>query len=361
MNETTDVMKREHTPGQESIKGEYLHALLLKLRPRESGTILPYAGQLTHAAMLHWFAEVDPMLASYLHEPNARRPFTCSSLWFPNTHEVLTAQRANRRLSLSPNQIYWLRFTMLTDKLFRSFIKRFLQAEYPSIGGDLNLPRLRLGSVDFDVVEVVITSSEANQQERNVVSWSGSTTYSELVEQASTFDLKSATTWRLGLEFHSPTAFSNGQTDWGKQMYLFPDPERVFDSLARVWNVWAPSHFALDAQATQTYARDRVVVSDYELQTQRFHFDHYGQEGFTGRCIYVMKGGEWVYSGHVRSAEDLSMGDGQLRRSENLLPTMVGAGLTPVQALHLLASFSFYAGVGYKTTMGMGQARPLTV
>lgn len=38
---------------------------------------------------------------------------------------------------------------------------------------------------------------------------------------------------------------------------------------------------------------------------------------------------------------------------------MVGAGLTPAKALHLLAEFAFYAGVGQKTGMGMGQTRPI--
>src|SRR6266853_1662373 len=96
MNETTNVMDKELIQRRESIKGEYLHALMLKLRPQEPGDILPHAGQLAHAALLRWFAEVDSSLATYLHEPNVRRPFTCSSLWFPNTHEVIAAQRTNR-------------------------------------------------------------------------------------------------------------------------------------------------------------------------------------------------------------------------------------------------------------------------
>ena len=56
------------------------------------------------------------------------------------------------------------------------------------------------------------------------------------------------------------------------------------------------------------------------------------QIGFTGRCGYTLP---------------------------------AGAGLPPRdeylwRALHLLAAFAFYAGVGAKTTMGMGTARVVT-
>src|SRR5258708_4416208 len=105
----------------------HLYALLLKLLAREAGDILPNAGQLAHAALLHWLAEVDPALATRLHEPNNDRPFTCSSLWFPNERAVALAQRTNRRLPILPTQTYWLRLTLLTDPLFRALTSRFLR------------------------------------------------------------------------------------------------------------------------------------------------------------------------------------------------------------------------------------------
>ncbi len=364
MNNVTDVMSKEFIQHRESIKGEYLHALMLKLRPMEPGNILPYAGQLAHAALLRWFAEVDSSVADYLHEPNARRPFTCSSLWLPNVHEVTAAQSTNQRLSISLNQVYWLRFTMLTDKLFRIFTKRFLQTSTPTIGetnGGLNLPKLRLGRIHFDVMEVIMTSPESDKQKHSGVNWSGYATYNSLVEHASTLDLERSATWSVGLEFRSPTAFSDGQTAWGKQIHLFPDPERVFDSLARTWNIWAPSDFILDVNALQTYVHNWVAISQYVLQTHLFHFDYSAQEGFTGKCLYSMKERESTRSAHGSIIEDISTPTRRLQQNFSLIPTTVGAGLKPVQALHLLSNFAFYAGVGYKTAMGMGQTRPLNV
>src|SRR5260221_9133429 len=72
-------------------QSSHLYALMLKLRPRAAGEVLPNAGQLAHAALLAWLKEVDPALAARLHEPNNDRPFTCSSLWFPDERAVALA------------------------------------------------------------------------------------------------------------------------------------------------------------------------------------------------------------------------------------------------------------------------------
>lgn len=336
----------EGIPGrnQRQEKGEHLYALLLKLRAQSSGILLPHAGQLTHAALLHWFAQVDPTFATRLHEPNQRRPFTCSSLWFPDSHQPVSRSdlpRLHHRVAILPQHIYWLRFTLLTEHLFQTFMTRYFQKATPmgEIDSGPGLPTLRLGEVPFDVVEVTTTPASIGQEQ--VLLWSGHTTYSQLVEQARAFDFKKSAIQHIELEFYSPTAFSNGQRAGGKHMWLFPDPERVFDSLARSWNHWAPSHFVLDLRAIQTYVHDWVGVAEYDLKTHIVHLDRATQEGFTGRCIYTL----------------LEMKTKLTPHASPLIAA--GAELTPAQALYLLSIFAFYAGVGYKTTMGMGQARCL--
>jgi len=330
---------------QRQEKGEHLYALLIKLRAQSSGTLLPHAGQLAHAALLHWFAQVDPMFATHLHEPNQRRPFTCSSLWFPGSQKPISSpilSRLHHPIAILPQHLYWLRVTLLTEHLFQTFLARFFQKVVPNAGeidSGPGLPILRLGEVPFDVVEVTTTPVGADQDQ--VLLWSRHTTYSQLVEQARVLDGKKSTIQHIGLEFCSPTAFSNGQHAGGKQMWLFPDPQRVFDSLARSWNHWAPSQFVLDLQAIQTYVRDWVAVTEYDLQTHVIHFDRATQTGFTGRCIYTLL--EMNAVGKCHAPPSLA----------------VGAALTPAQALYLLSIFAFFAGVGYKTTMGMGQTRCL--
>ncbi len=328
----------------------HLYALMLKLRPRAPGEVLPNAGQQAHAALLAWLAAVDPELATHLHEPNSDRPFTCSSLWFPDERAVALAQRENRRLPVLPTHVYWLRLTPLTDQLFRTLTRRFLQPAVATLNADgaLGLPTLRLGSVYFDVAELVAMDPPADAGRRQPVSWAGYATYEGLAAHACVLDLSSTQARTVGLEFHSPTAFSDGQQPWGKRMHLFPDPDRVFDRLARVWNVWAPAELALDVPAVREYARDWVAVSTHALETRTLHFDRHAQVGFVGRCTYELM--------DLPRAADRRPASGQ---AETVLAHTVGAALTPARALHLLAAFAFYAGIGQKTTMGMGQARPL--
>jgi CRISPR-associated endoribonuclease Cas6 len=340
---------------------QHLYALMLKLRPQGAGDVLPNAGHLAHAALLHWFAQVDPALAAWLHEPNAKRPFTCSSLWFPNEREVALAQRENRRLPILPGQVYWLRLTLLRDELFQTLTTRFFQPVVRTPGDKgppgLDLPSLRLGGVSFEISGLVALPPEIDGQQSGSVSWAGYTTYERLVEQACALDPASPAAQHIGMQFRSPTAFSDGQVAWGKRMHLFPDPDRVFDRLARVWNEWAPVDLALDAPLIQAYARAWVAVAAHELATRLFHFDRYAQVGFTGQCLYrLMDAGPRATTRKAahRNAEQTARND-YMNISE--LPATVGAGLAPAQGLHLLAAFAFYAGVGQKTAMGMGQAR----
>jgi CRISPR-associated endoribonuclease Cas6 len=333
---------------------------MLKLRPQGAGDLLPNAGHLAHAALLHWFAQVDPALSARLHESNAGRPFTCSSLWFPNEREVALAQRENRHLPILPGQVYWLRLTLLRDELFQTLTTRFFQPVARTRRDDgqlaLDLPSLRLGGIIFEVAELMALPADRDGQ-KGGISWAGYTSYERLVEQARALDLASPAAQHIGLEFRSPTAFSDGQVAWGKRMHLFPDPDRVFDRLARVWNEWAPSTLALDALLIQQYAREWIVVAQHELTTRLFHFDRYSQVGFTGTCLYrLMDVGRRAGPGLAPASSDQR---GSPAPGSGRAPTAAGAGLAPAQALHLLAEFAFYAGVGQKTAMGMGQARPL--
>jgi CRISPR-associated endoribonuclease Cas6 len=70
---------------------------------------------------------------------------------------------------------------------------------------------------------------------------------------------------------------------------------------------------------------EHSVIAQHELCTAMFQFPRHLQIGFVGRCRFATPIGD---------AERLQM-------------------------LNALADFALYAGVGYKTTMGMGQVRRL--
>src|SRR5438309_8442777 len=101
-----------------------LYALLLKLRPIQEGTLMPFSGELVHAAWLNWIHSAAPEVANWLHEGNKRRLFTCSSLQFPiPTARMREAERDNIHLPLDPEKTYTVRITLLLGELFPLFYK----------------------------------------------------------------------------------------------------------------------------------------------------------------------------------------------------------------------------------------------
>lgn len=141
--------------------------------------------------------------------------------------------------------------------------------------------------------------------------WCGTSSFDEL--QAPWRD--AAVSGRVRLLFLSPTAFAGRDT-----RTLLPLPSLVFGSLVHRWSQHAPEPFApavrdtlLGAIREESY--DLCTAPPVDLGTHRL-------KGFVGTCEYSV--------GPNATAE--------IKR-----------------AIHALADFAFYSGVGLKTTMGMGQ------
>src|SRR5438067_8086344 len=99
-----------------------LYAFLLKLRPLREGTLMPFSGELVHAAWLDWLRSASPEVASWLHEGNKRRLFTCSSLQFPfPASRMCEAERENVHMPLTPEKTYTIPITLLLGELFTLF------------------------------------------------------------------------------------------------------------------------------------------------------------------------------------------------------------------------------------------------
>lgn len=89
------------------------------------------------------------------------------------------------------------------------------------------------------------------------------------------------------------------------------------------WQRFSPVKF----DETLEEALPLVRVSDYDLRTELIHFGRYKVIGFKGRVSYTAP-----------------------REANRTLQV----------ALNALADFAFFAGVGYKTTMGLGQVKRWT-
>jgi CRISPR-associated endoribonuclease Cas6 len=215
----------------------------------------------------------------------------------PYTVSALTGGiRMGERIVLHRGQPCHLRITLLDGgTLWRSLQMHFLQA------GPVHL---LLGGTGFHLTGILTTPHTA------LTRWAGSTDWQTLRTLAARRTMT--------MHFSSPTAFSPNKRQFG----LYPEPILVWGSLVRDWNSYAPDDMKMDKQLIHVAVREHIAVTACMLHTEFLHFSGYVQKGFVGHCSY-----------HVSADEPLA------------------AQLTT------LASFALYSGVGYKTTMGMGQVR----
>ena len=118
-----------------------LYAFLLKLRPIQEGTLLPFSGELVHAAWLNWLGSAAPEVATWLHEGNKRRLFTCSSLQFPlSPAKLREVERNNIHWPLTPEKTYTIRVTLLLGELFPLFYNALTDFGNPEYFAIKHLP-----------------------------------------------------------------------------------------------------------------------------------------------------------------------------------------------------------------------------
>jgi len=140
--------------------------------------------------------------------------------------------------------------------------------------------------------------------------------------RASTTDWQSLAAIRaarsITFSFLSPTAFHLGD----REFLLFPEALPLWESLLRVWNRYAPTNYQMEKQAVQECVAKSTAVAECNVSTQTLRNPKYIQKGFAGTCTYSIE-----------------------------------AEVKDAQSLAVLAAFAPYSGIGYKTTMAMGQVR----
>ena len=307
-----------------------LYALHLKLRPTERGTLMPFTGEMAHAAWLDWIRAAAPDVANMLHDGNKRRLFTCSSLQFPFPPlRMQQAERDNIHLPLDPEKTYLLRITLLLGELFPLFYNSLMHFNMSELGARKQA-FMHIGKQQFLLEEVIADNDDRSD-------WTGFTTFAHLAAEASKQKLGNVAP--LKLEFASLTTFNRGcpkGQDYGNFYARLPLPEYVFPGLARRWQELAPPELAdivHKEQIEQYIQGNGIIIEDYDLKTHWVSFARHPQRGFIGTCKY-----------HLRGPDELA-------------PTE--SPLTVRQQILLLAQLAFYSGVGYKPSMGMGQVRPV--
>ena len=305
-----------------------LYAFFLKLRPLRPGTLMPFTGELVHGAWLHWLRSAAPEVATWLHEGNRRRFFTCSSLQFPlSPARSLEVERENVHLALDPEKIYTVRITLLRGELFPLFYDTLMRSDVAA-GRNSRIPFMQIGKQQFSLEEVVLSNDDSS-------GWTGFVSLSEMIEKVRCQRL--GVVHPLTMEFASLTTFNrtNMRTkNYGTHHARLPLPAYVFPGLARRWEDIAGPDLAsiVQRELIEQYIQDDgIIIVDYDLRTHRLKFTTHQQQGFIGMCKYHLRGPD-----------------------EQATPEVP---LTVRQQILLLAQLAFYSGVGYKTSMGMGRVR----
>jgi len=308
-----------------------LYAFLLKLRPIAEGTLMPFCGELIHAAWLNWLRTAAPDVSDWLHEKNKRRFFTCSSLQWPfSAARMLEAERNNTHMPLTPEKTYTIRITLLLGELFPLFYKALTDFKSTSSVGGSKPPFIRLGKQFLLLEEVMLENDDMG-------GWTGFTSFATMIERAQA--RKMGRVEPLTFEFASLTTFNRGNAhnkEYGNFSALLPLPYYIFPYLAKRWQELAPPDLAhlVQREAIEQYIQDEgVIIADYDLKPHNVRFTTHRQPGFIGSCKY-----------HLRGPDDPPNGE---------------SPLTVRQQIMLLGQLAFYSGVGYKTAMGMGRTRML--
>jgi CRISPR-associated endoribonuclease Cas6 len=212
-----------------------------------------------------------------------------------------TGRAREGRVTLDPQCPCWMRLTGLTAEASAA-IERAL----PAVGEDL-----ALAGAPLHVTEVATEGGEHP--------WAGRASYADLVQR---YTLAPGPRPRaVTLRFASPTLFRSG----GRDVPL-PLPSLVFDGYLRKWNGFSP--LALPEEAKR-YAEECVALGRFKL---RSHFVSFEQGG---------KGGHVGFTGEARFR--FLVGDAYWTR-----------------VMLLLAGYAFWAGTGYRTTVGLGQTQSIS-
>lgn len=273
-----------------------LYAVVLRMAALRRGAVPADHGKQALSALYTLLQLGDPDMAGTLHDANTRKPFTVS---------LIAGGKADREGAHhfgEGDSAEW-RFTLLRDPAFEALIQRYIH--------DRNLPHVRIGAIEFAITDAFVSGSHPD---------SGYVSLERFGEQFSQPPDSYAKSFRL--DFLTPTAFNLGTDSITRQRRLrsLPDPQTVFSSLRKRWAALggADPGDEFDDWVHQTIEAEPRYLKWETVPIEKIHV-----RGFVGDVRFR----HW------------------------------GTDTQWLPFLHLLADLTFYTGVGYQTTRGMGQVR----
>jgi CRISPR-associated endoribonuclease Cas6 len=288
-----------------------LYSLLLYFTPHADLELKKDLGASLHAFFFNLLRKADKNYAGEVHAAGGPKSFTISPV------KIVDENYVNSKPSRMSKPVYQhrqddrgdvtfiprgslcqVRLTLLDARMFYSLALGLMDGVH----------HLHINGIPVDIVKTQIVPDRHN-------CWAGYSEYRELWENAQPRT-------PILMEFLTPTTFRQGDIN-----LPLPVPRLVFGSLATRWQHFAPEyelHPALEQYLEQELALGRFNIRSAIL--------NYGRNrkyvGFQGTCTYILRG-------NIRNADTREI----------------------IRQVNMLADYAFYAGVGQKTTMGMGQVR----
>lgn len=269
-----------------------LYSAVLELECLEPCTLSSASGYQAYGLLLKLLRSRWPEASEQLHKDEGPKPFTLSPV-------LSNGRLPGKGLSLKPGASAEVRITCLDEALMEKLIDSMVSLP----NGGL----VALGEKPFRAKSLA-TKPGARRG-------CGVSSFEELYQASeATVGARHAVPL-LAMRFASPTTFRSG----GQRNVVFPAARLVFNSLLARWNQYAPAQLRLSLPSNLD---ELVLPQSYRLSTRLVDFGAYQERGLVGTCHYELAPGA----------------DAALRKA-------IGA----------LAGFAYFAGVGAKTTMGMGQ------
>jgi CRISPR-associated endoribonuclease Cas6 len=270
-----------------------LLAIVVKMKALEAACMPADQGRALYATLLQRVQLLDPPLAQTLHQENAPKPFTVSSL------NGATVNRRGEALLHAGQEVWW-RVTVLEPTLAHLLKER--------VAADLAGRPLMLGETPFQVGEI---TSDAQRH-----AWAGQTTCEDLVQ--SRLLRSRPPQGAIQVEFASPTTIHSQ----GKHL-PFPLPELVFDSWLQRWNAFSPVGLP---EQVKNFAQAGLAVSRFRLESRAVRYGSALTIGFVGECSFrlLVDDPYWqrladtlaAYAFYCGTGHRTTVGLGQTRRIE---------------------------------------------
>lgn len=284
------------------------HSLILNLQPHSPIPPGYLTGKHLHALFLTLVSSVDRQLGDRLHEQKTEKAFTLSPLQVTESHGPRQAGRGQTRAKTKgprlPRPLIWHHAHPIAPQTpcwWRvSLLDDSLFGHLTPLWLNLNPDQpWHLGPADLAITSVLGTPQSTQP-------WANFSSYAQLYEQASDRDRQ------VTFIFSTPTTFRQGNYD-----SALPTRECVFNSLLNRWNRYSGIPFS------EPFL-DFLFPSYFDIHTELVNHPD----------------GRWA--GCIGTLAFRILGD---------------ASPTVIKQINTLADFALYAGVGRKTTMGMGMGR----